>query len=263
MESVLIFLAVLIPAGILAIVYIKLYNRLKRLQIKVEEGCADIDVALEKRYDLLSEQLAAVKKFLSHEYKLLTDITAIRSGTEHEEQNLIQQSKLTEEALKTLDQQIARQTQSMESIKKQLDQGAKRHAPKNRSARNREEQKRLVREQKLEAATEIRDRNVFNRVNLLANAQSSLANVGASVDALTEQYPVLNSWVSMDAFQRSIMNSEEHLQAARRLYNANVSLYNQLLITIPFNLVARLAGMEVAAFYEVEDHKRTFTVNFE
>lgn len=43
--------------------YISAYNKLRRLSVKVEEGSAGIDVALEKRYDMLSEEIEAVKSF--------------------------------------------------------------------------------------------------------------------------------------------------------------------------------------------------------
>ena len=52
---------------VLLILYIKCYNRLRRLSVKVQEGSAGIDVALEKRYDMLSEEIEAVKKYLAHE----------------------------------------------------------------------------------------------------------------------------------------------------------------------------------------------------
>lgn len=42
--------------AVLLILYIKFYNRLQRLSVKVQEGSAGIDVALEKRYDMLSEE---------------------------------------------------------------------------------------------------------------------------------------------------------------------------------------------------------------
>ena len=40
---------------LLVLAYILLFNRLNRLRVKVDEGSAGIDVALEKRYDLLTE----------------------------------------------------------------------------------------------------------------------------------------------------------------------------------------------------------------
>ena len=33
------------------------------------------------------------------------------------------------------------------------------------------------------------------------------------------------------------MDVEEHLQAARRIYNSNVSTYNQLIVTFPTNTI--------------------------
>lgn len=62
--------------------YISAYNKLRRLSVKVEEGSAGIDVALEKRYDMLSEEIEAVKKFLQHEYDTYVAVTSVRAGKE-------------------------------------------------------------------------------------------------------------------------------------------------------------------------------------
>ena len=67
---------------IIVIAYILFYNRLRKLAVKVEESSAGIDVALEKRYDLLSEELETVKKFLRHEYETYTAVVAGRAGQE-------------------------------------------------------------------------------------------------------------------------------------------------------------------------------------
>ena len=50
-----------ITITLLVLCYVRMYNRLKRLSVKVQEGSAGIDVALEKRYDMLSEEIEAVK----------------------------------------------------------------------------------------------------------------------------------------------------------------------------------------------------------
>ena len=50
-----------ITITLLVLCYVRMYNRLKRLFVKVQEGSAGIDVALEKRYDMLSEEIEAVK----------------------------------------------------------------------------------------------------------------------------------------------------------------------------------------------------------
>ena len=105
---------------LLIIAYIVLYNRLNRLRIKVEEAGADIDVALEKRFDLLSEEIEAVKKYLSHEYRIMTDLTAARVSAGLEEKRMAQQQEISEEVLKSIDQEIARQTRTMEQIRGKL-----------------------------------------------------------------------------------------------------------------------------------------------
>ncbi|WP_122790105.1 LemA family protein [Intestinibacillus sp. Marseille-P6563] len=257
MPYVLIGIAILILLGI---IFIAIYNRLQQLQIKIEEAGSGIDIALEKRYDLLSEQLAVVKKYLSHEYDTLTDVTALRSGTAGEERRLDLQQELSTEAVRSIDAEISRQSRSMEEIRHQLDRSrfsrpnAGKHGAQNHA---RQEQNNLSQ------VTGFRQ-NAFNqKIRTLADAHRSLSGIAAGIDALCEQYPLLNSWISIDQFQRSISNTEEYLQAARRLYNSNVSLYNQTVRTIPWSIVASLFHMEEASFYEAEEHKRSFQVSFD
>ena len=66
----------------------------------------------------------------------------------------------------------------------------------------------------------------------------------------------------MQHFQQDIFDAEEHLQAARQLYNSNVSLYNQRINTFPYLLLAKLYGMKEAKFYTVEEKKKDFKVQF-
>lgn len=243
---------------LLIIAYIVLYNRLNRLRIKVEEAGADIDVALEKRFDLLSEEIEAVKKYLSHEYRIMTDLTAARVGADLEEKRMAQQQEISEEVLKSIDQEIARQTRTMEQIRGKL--GSIQRRIRRRNGMREEDP---TRQETLAQAEERRGAALSQKVGALAGVHRDLSSVGAGINGLAEQYPILNSWVSMDHFQRSIYDSEEHLQAARRLYNANVSMYNQTLASIPWSIVASICRMEKAAFYEVEECKRDFQVNFD
>ena len=243
---------------LLIIAYIVLYNRLNRLRIKVEEAGADIDVALEKRFDLLSEEIEAVKKYLSHEYRIMTDLTAARVGADLEEKRMAQQQEISEEVLKSIDQEIARQTRTMEQIRGKL--GSIQRRIRRRNGMREEDP---TRQETLTQAEERRGAALIQKVGALAGVHRDLSSVGAGINGLAEQYPILNSWVSMDHFQRSIYDSEEHLQAARRLYNANVSMYNQTLASIPWSIVASICRMEKAAFYEVEERKRDFQVNFD
>lgn len=264
---VLAVLILLLAGGIL------LYNRLQQMQVKVEEAASDIDVALEKRYDLLSAQLQAVKKYLDHEYRTLTEVTGLRSGTQGENRRLDQQQEISEKVIHSMDAEISRQTRTMEQIKRELDRNHVRpggsHRIAGRNAAGRKEDLEAAAEQKekvqaaVERASNQRKETVGQKVGALASVHRDLAGVAAGIDALYEQYPVLNSWMSMEMFQRSISDSEEHLQAARRLYNSNASLYNQTIRMIPWSILASACHMEEADFYEVEEQKRSFEVHFD
>ena len=224
--------------------YIVLYNRLRRLSVKVEEGRAGMDVALEKRYDMLSEEIEAVKKFLQHEHQVYTEVTAIRAGKDLDEAAFQAKRSLSEEAVKTIGETILEQQNQMREIRQQLDWQRGQGDPGG------------------EGGLAEHQMSLDRKLSLLASVQQGLTGVTSSINALAEQYPALYSYGSMEHFQRDIFDAEEHLQAARRLYNANVSLYNQKIAAFPYLVVARLHGMKEGKFYAVEEKKKDFRVQF-
>ncbi|MBQ6160457.1 MAG: LemA family protein [Oscillospiraceae bacterium] len=76
------------------------------------------------------------------------------------------------------------------------------------------------------------------------------------IRALAENYPDLKASANYNTLQKAIADVEEHLQASRRLYNANVSSYNQKIATFPTSLVAGLKGLTKEEFFSAEEHKR-------
>ena len=76
------------------------------------------------------------------------------------------------------------------------------------------------------------------------------------IHALAENYPELRASENYNTLQKAIADVEEHLQASRRLYNANVSRYNQLIATFPTSLVAGLRGLGKEEFFSAEEKKR-------
>ena len=56
--------------------------------------------------------------------------------------------------------------------------------------------------------------------------------------AVAENYPELRSSDVFAELQRGIRDAEEHLQAARRLYNSNVTAYNTAIAMFPAKLLA-------------------------
>ncbi len=228
----------------LLILYIKLYNRLKRLLVKVSEGSAGIDVALEKRFDLLSNELEAVKKYLEHEYGVYTRVTELRTGNELGKEAFEEKKNLSREAAKAINDTIAVQQKNMQAIREQLSRQQGEEAENGYGAL---------------AGQQI---SLDNKLGMLTSVWQELGGVKSAINALTEQYPALYSQASMQHFQRDIFDAEEHLQAARRLYNSNVSLYNQTISAFPYRIVAKLHGMKEAGFYSVEEKKKEFKVQF-
>lgn len=93
----------------------------------------------------------------------------------------------------------------------------------------------------------ISDKQAFN------NEMSKLAG---SLNVVVEQYPDLKANQNIQELQSAVLDVEEHLQAARRLYNANVSAYNQKVVVFPQSIVAGMINATKKDFFEAEEAKR-------
>ena len=157
-------IGIIVVLGIIFFIFIwyfSTYNGIKTSDLKVTEALSGIDVALTKRYDVLTKMLDTVKGYMSYEKQTLAEIVRLRSG---------------------------------------MTMGERIEANKNMD-------------------------NVRRDINILAD-------------------------------QRSIVDVEEHLQAARRLYNSNVTDYNRRIITFPSNIVAGMMGATRKAYFEADEAKR-------
>lgn len=171
--------AILIIVGIvlfiLLIWYISVSNKLNRAVVKIDESLSGIDVALTKRYDVLTKMIDVVKAYAKHEKETLFEVINLRKDMSIQEIN---------DANKAMDEN-------------------------------------------------------FKKINIVA-----------------ENYPELKSSENYKTLQQSIADVEEHLQASRRLYNSNVSLFNQLLVTFPTSSVAKSKGLTKKEFFEAETTKK-------
>ena len=158
--------------------WISTSNRLKVMGVKIDEALSGIDVALTKRFDLLTKVVATVKGYAKHEEETLTKIIAMRNPG---------------------------------------------------------------------SAASLMEKQQF------ANATTEALN---SLNVVVEQYPDLKANTSFLSLQNSISDVEEQLQAARRLYNANVSKYNQSIIVFPTSIVANASHLTKRDFFEAEEVKR-------
>lgn len=172
----LIILGVVVVILIAVVVwFITTMNRIKAAGLKVDEADSGIDVALTKRYDVLTKQLAVVKEYTSHESKTLFETIKLRSGM-----------ALAEKV----------------DVSNKMD----------------------------EVATQFR--------------------------LTAEAYPELKSSANYAELQKAISDVEEHLQAARRLYNANATTYNTMLVMFPASIVASMIGAKNRDLFQAEEHKR-------
>lgn len=89
-----------------------------------------------------------------------------------------------------------------------------------------------------------------------SQANSQMDGVMDKINVLAESYPELKSSDNFKQLQISIRDVEEHLQAARRIYNMNVSAFNQLLVSWPASVVGNGRGLRSQPFFEIEAKKR-------
>ena len=169
MIRVIVLLAV---AAIAAIWAISTVNSFKRLEIKVDEALSGIEVALEKRYDMLTKLMDTAKGYMQHETETFTKVIELRKGM----------------------------------------------SVKDLSARDAE-----------------------------------MSELSGRLFAVAESYPELRSSEVFTELSEGIRDAEEHLQAARRVYNANVREYNTAIVMFPAKLLAD--GRTPKDFYEAEEPK--------
>ena len=170
MTPVIVFLVV-----VLAIVYwcIRTVNDFKKKEIRVQEGLSGIEVALTKRYDMLTKMLDTAKGYIGHESELFTKVIELRRGMSIAEMN---------------------------------------------------------------------------------DAQQQMDALSGRFFAVAENYPALRSSEVFAELQRGIRDAEEHLQAARRLYNSSVTAYNTAIAMFPAKLLA--GSRKPEEFFTAEAGKR-------
>ncbi len=155
--------------------YISTMNSFRAAEVKIEEAESGIDVALTKRYDVLTKMLEVAKNYLSQEKQMILETIRLRSNMTMNERN---------------------------------------------------------------------------------EAVASMEQARREIFAVGENYPQLGASEQFKQLQLAIADTEEHLQAARRAYNANVSHYNRLCVMFPSSLVASQIGATEKPFFEAEEHKR-------
>lgn len=88
----------------------------------------------------------------------------------------------------------------------------------------------------------------------LNDASRKMDKMTDAINLTAENYPELRSSDVFVELQQGIFDAEEHLQAARRLYNSNVTAYNTAISMFPAKLLAgRRTPKEV---FVAEEYKK-------
>lgn len=165
-------------AGIILIIllwYIGTRNKIAQAEVKIDEAKSGIDIALTKRYDILTKMLDVTKGYAKHEAETLKQVVNLRTGMTMSERNK-------------------------------------------------------------------------------ANAQ--MDEMLHQINILKEDYPDLKASENFKQLQIAILDVEEHLQASRRLYNGNVTIFNNLIVSFPSSIIAGMMKKDKKEFFEAEATKR-------
>ena len=109
----------------------------------------------------------------------------------------------------------------------------------------------------------VEQRTSYFKTKNLKNA-SELNNNLNRIVAVAENYPELKANEQFLNLQNNLVKIESQLQAARRIYNIDVQIYNSAIQTIPNNIIAGMFGFKEKDFFQIEEYKKeNITINGE
>lgn len=77
--------------------------------------------------------------------------------------------------------------------------------------------------------------------------------------AVAENLPELKASEQFLELQKNLVRIENNLQATRRLFNGDVTLYNNAISTFPNNIIAMIFGFKKENLFEIEEYKKENT----
>ena len=101
----------------------------------------------------------------------------------------------------------------------------------------------------------VEERRVYDNTKSLEMANKLNSHFNTLL-ALQESYPELKASEQFLSLQDALEKMESQLQAARRLYNGDVTLYNTKITTFPGNLIASTMGAKEIELFVIEEYKR-------
>lgn len=107
----------------------------------------------------------------------------------------------------------------------------------------------------IESVTSMRTTYLKEAKNNIKVAEN-LNNSMNKLIAVAEAYPELKASEQFLNLQKNLTKIESQLQAARRIYNNEVTSYNIKITTIPSNIIASICGFKEENLFEIEEFKK-------
>jgi LemA protein len=84
-------------------------------------------------------------------------------------------------------------------------------------------------------------------------AEGRLSAVLGDLRAIAENYPQLRATENFQKLQNELTETEDEIQASRRIYNSNVQSYNTKIQVFPNSLIANSGGFTSREFFEISE----------
>ena len=84
-----------------------------------------------------------------------------------------------------------------------------------------------------------------------------------SLRATMEAYPNLKADSLFSNLQNQLAVENEHFAASKRVYNSNVSVYNQYVVAFPVCVIASMVGGTKKDFFKEEDLENKRNISFD
>ena len=80
---------------------------------------------------------------------------------------------------------------------------------------------------------------------------------------MAENYPELKASEQFLNLQKNLSKIESQLQAARRIYNNDVTKYNTKINIVPYNIIATIFGFEEEYLFQTSEKEVKNNINIE
>lgn len=109
------------------------------------------------------------------------------------------------------------------------------------------------------------EKETFEKITTLRNQYNETKNIKISEElnnqinqivAVAENYPELKASEQFLNLQRNLSKIESQLQAARRIYNNDVTKYNTKINIVPYNIIAMLFGFNEESLFQINDETK-------